>query len=371
MILPKLHDSLIERRERVEQLAETLQPFLRTGHAGLLLARITPKCVGVYIAPRDEIIEHASLHDNSPVYDTDAEFAEAIVDRIERLAVPGVDGLASIDSRAWALVEVLREHRARLDLVVLYPDSAACEILPSSNPADRADFLANRPGAIDLTAMPLKDAVARIQQHRAAFGDGLGGAAPRTLSGALPRDTYRVLATRADGTDGDQDLTCGVSTVELDCRVPLEDRYSAVLDVFHSKVAIAELDDWQFAVLAPDAGNAPQGTAYEPEHGAYEGAGILELGGDPYDLGNAGRVEVTTSSAMLTIGSARIAGVALIRIDSSEIIEARGDGIAATLTRHPGSVRLDDAYPYAATEALADAREVYERSQSRFSTPTT
>lgn len=371
MIPPKLHDSLVERVERVDSLAASLRELFDAGHDGLLLSeRITAAGAGVLIAPSSEIAELAKDESSLPYADA-AGLAEAVVDRIERLTVPGIDGLAAVHSRAWALVEVLREHRSRLDLVVLYPDSAACEILASSTPTDRADFLASRPGAIDLTAMPLKDAVARIQQHRAVFGDGLRGTAPRTLTGVLPRDTYKVLAMRADGADGDQDLTCGVSTVELDCRVPLEDRYSAVLDVFHGKVAIGDLDAWQFAVLAPDGGNAPQGTAYEPQHGAYESAGILELGGDPYDLGNAGRIEVTTSSAMLTIGNARIAGVALIRIGASEIIEARGDGIAATLARHPGSVRLDDASPYAVSDALADAREAYERSQSHLGTPVT
>lgn len=360
MIPPKLHDSLIERSERVAALTAEIQPLFDAGHAGFIVSsNLSRPGVGALILPSDEVSERANSEtDDGAAYTDAAQMAEAVIDRAERLAVPGIEGLAPIDSREWALIEVLREHRARLDLVVLYPDSAACEILASSNPTDRADFLENRPGAIDLTAMPLRDAVERVLKHREMFGEGLNGAAPRTLTAALPRDIYQVLAYRTDGTDGDADLTCGVSTVALDCRVPLEARHSAVLDVWHSKVAIGDLDCWEFKVLSPDGGLVPEGTAYTPDQGIYECSGDLELGCDPFELGQAQRLEVTTEHETSVVASARTAGVHLVRIDASTVAQVLPSQLVALLRQHPGSLRIDDAHPYAATDALLsiDAR---------------
>lgn len=371
MILPKLHDSLIERREHVAHLTETLQPFLQTGHAGVLLARTTPKRVAVYIAPRDEVMEFASLHANSPIHETDAAFAEAIVDHVERLAVPGVDGLAPLDSREWALVEVLREHRARLDLVVLHPESSACEILANGNPADREDFLTQRPGAIDLTALPLLDAVKLVKQRRAEYGIGLSSPVPHGVG--KPVDEYLVVATHIAGENGDSDLSEGISTIGLDCRVPLEDRVSAVLDVWHTAVAIAELDDWSFRVVAADNGWAPEASNYEAPQGAYEQAGGLILGEDANAIPPEYRSDSAHSLHLLDhvttahddrITSARKREMALVRISPRHVVEVAREIVWTTLGETPGSVRIDDAHRYAACQALADAEACHRLAKS-------
>lgn len=353
MIPKKLYDWPIERDARIAAMAAAIKPLFDAGHLGKIIYE-GPEGVGVMIAPPAEWprrLPNAFENLLEDGIENDPQvLARNVVTLAERNAVGGYMTVAR-NSSSWALTEVLREHRARLDLVILYPDSSACEILTNSHPVDREEFLANRPGAIDLTAMPLLDAVRRVEQHRARFGVGLAAAKPATLTGKTPMDTYYLVATHEDGADGDCDLIAGVSSIHVDCRVPLEDRWSAIADLWHARVAIAELEDWQFEPVTDTGDYVPSGEDYEPEQGLYERAGELDLHSGPHELS-------TRSSEAVAIDACAVpTATAHILTPRGGITAVPATHVYAVLAQYPGSVRIDLAHQAAADAAMKAYRD--------------
>jgi len=175
------------------------------------------------------------------------------------------------DDRSLALMHALCQHHGNGDLVVLLPQGDGCEILASPlSAADRDDFLENRPGAIDLTCLPMPEAVEHIMERRRSSLAGECG--PSLASGA--RDLYRVNASYIG--DGAPDFAPGTYEIVVDCRVPLEHRLSAVMDVFHCNFGIEILDDWSLIWTLPSG--APIPAAHEihaPVEYTYEKSGAI------------------------------------------------------------------------------------------------